>query len=844
MHRFKIALALAFGLVLGAGEAQAQCSGQFPANTFCGNNTGSTALPGPKVLTPGSLQPIAGGTVIGNPTGATAVPVATAIPVLGIPGSVQGSVGFAGIISGTATLRAQTVAGTPTLLLPNTSGTLPSTAVAPLALNATTGAMSITGLTGGVLWGNGPVFTTTPILGASGTIGSIGFGNSTSGTVTITPVTGALGIQTINLPNTSGTFAVSASSPLVLGALTGALSCPTCVTSSGGGAITGTAPINVSAAGVVSLATPLALQYGGTAANLTAANGGIVYSTASAMAILGPTATARQMLQSGASTTPAWSTTTWPATSTANQILYSSSANTVGEIATANNGVLVTSAGGVPSIGSALPNAVQDNITRLGTVTSGTWNASIIGLSFGGTNAALTASNGGLVYSTGSALAILSGTATAGQIPLSGASSAPSWSTATYPATASAGTLLAASSANVVAATATPILGVNGGTGGQITLNGSTSGSAIIKVAAVAGTTTFQLPVGNGANGQVLSTDGTGVTSWIAASGTGTVTNVATAGILTGGPITTTGTLNVNATISPQHRITLNTGTPVMQVSYTAQTTVFVTPATGNLIPIYNGTTFTPTAFAETSQATTDTTKSPAAVAVNSVYDIFCWVDSGTNRCTRGAAWSGATTRTTGLVFVNGIGLNADPITNGPAAQRGTWMGTIASNGSSTIDFTFGGSSSGGTAARLMVWNAYNRVRIGTTVTDSAAFTYATGAPPVQFHSSAGMQVGFLLGAQEDSVQFNYSTEIALVSVNGAFTITGVGFNTTSAFSLARARIQNNAASALVMPAGQGGGWNAGIGTNILSLNQQGDGSNANQFNNTAGAYLYASIRM
>lgn len=57
-------------------------------------------------------------------------------------------------------------------------------------------------------------------------------------------------------------------------------------------------------------------------------------------------------------------------------------------------------------------------------------------LAQGGTNATLTASNGGIFYSTASAGAILSGTATAGQILLSGASDAPSWSTATYPATA------------------------------------------------------------------------------------------------------------------------------------------------------------------------------------------------------------------------------------------------------------------------------------------------------------------------------------------------------------------------------------------------------------------------
>lgn len=54
----------------------------------------------------------------------------------------------------------------------------------------------------------------------------------------------------------------------------------------------------------------------------------------------------------------------------------------------------------------------------------------------GGTGAALTASNGGIVYSTASALALLAGTATAGQILRSGSNAAPTWSTATYPATA------------------------------------------------------------------------------------------------------------------------------------------------------------------------------------------------------------------------------------------------------------------------------------------------------------------------------------------------------------------------------------------------------------------------
>lgn len=94
----------------------------------------------------------------------------------------------------------------------------------------------------------------------------------------------------------------------------------------------------------------LGLTRGGTAASLTASNGGIIYSTASAMAVLSGTATATQMLQSGASGAPAWSTTTWPATSTANQILYSSATNTVTGLATLANGVLVTNNSSVPSL--------------------------------------------------------------------------------------------------------------------------------------------------------------------------------------------------------------------------------------------------------------------------------------------------------------------------------------------------------------------------------------------------------------------------------------------------------------------------------------------------------------
>jgi len=52
--------------------------------------------------------------------------------------------------------------------------------------------------------------------------------------------------------------------------------------------------------------------------------------------------------------------------------------------------------------------------------------------------------------------------------------------------------------------------------GGYLKLNGSTSGSSTIQVAAEAGTATFQLPTTNGTNGYMLVTNGSGVTSWSA----------------------------------------------------------------------------------------------------------------------------------------------------------------------------------------------------------------------------------------------------------------------------------------------------------------------------------------
>lgn len=170
--------------------------------------------------------------------------------------------------------------------------------------------------------------------------------------------------------------------------------------------------------GTATLTGNVPLNKGGTNAALTASTGGVVYSGASALAILSGTATARQMLQSGSSAAPAWSTTTWPATTTVNRILYSSSASVIGEISTVNGGILNANSSGVPAL------------------------------------------------------------------------------------------------------TVTPVLGVAGTSQGTIGLSGITSGVVTISGAAAAGTWTLTLPATGGTNGYALTTNGSGTTSWSAITAT------------------------------------------------------------------------------------------------------------------------------------------------------------------------------------------------------------------------------------------------------------------------------------------------------------------------------------
>lgn len=251
-----------------------------------------------------------------------------------------------------------------------------------------------------------------------------------------------------------------------------------------------------------------------------------------------------------------------------------------------------------------------------------------------------------------------------------------------------------------------------------------------------------------------------------------------------------------SALFAPTGRLTLTTAVPVLTSDVTAAATVYYTPYVGNAIMLYDGTRWLAHAFAELSQALSDNTKSPAAAAADSVYDMFVWNDSGTLRCTRGPAWTdpdgpdatrGTGAGTTELVRVNGVLMNANAISNGPAANRGVYVGTIATNGSTQLAMMFAPSAAaGGSANRLDVWNMYNRVDVGAVCRDSTnswAYTTATiRAANAAAASGVANRIILVRGLDEDMVEAVYSA-LSSNDNNGSLAVVGIGLDSTTAIA-------------------------------------------------------------
>lgn len=222
-------------------------------------------------------------------------------------------------------------------------------------------------------------------------------------------------------------------------------------------------------------------------------------------------------------------------------------------------------------------------------------------------------------------------------------------------------------------------------------------------------------------------------------------------------------------------------------------TALYYTPYLGNFLPLFNGTSFVPTAFTQL------TLSLAASQASNSIYDVFVFLDSGTLRIAFGPAWTsgsggsvtaGSCARGTGvggaaIQRVNGLWINtaAMSVNNGAstyslAAQRGTYVGSVfidSTQGQVTCHRSWGSSRKWG------VWNAYNRMAVYLKAGDNtASWTYAI-ATIRQSDGAAGNTLAIFTGLSEEFFDLGFRQEVEFSSFQTSQPRVLIGYNSTTA---------------------------------------------------------------
>jgi len=239
--------------------------------------------------------------------------------------------------------------------------------------------------------------------------------------------------------------------------------------------------------------------------------------------------------------------------------------------------------------------------------------------------------------------------------------------------------------------------------------------------------------------------------------------------------------------IEPQGYLTLTSSTPIIPSDVTAATAIYYTPFKGNQIPIYNGSSFILTAFAELTLGLV------ASHTASTLYDVFVINDSATIRLVTGPAWNvntagscarGTGAGTTELQRVSGLWTNANSMTarygsstTSVAANQGTYVGSVfidSSAGQTSCHRSYGQSRKWG------VWNAYNRQQLYLKTGDStASWTYAVATLRAANGSAANSMTVFS-GLAEAPSGFRFFSN---TTPSGALPRNGIGYNSTTVAS-------------------------------------------------------------
>lgn len=298
----------------------------------------------------------------------------------------------------------------------------------------------------------------------------------------------------------------------------------------------------------------------------------------------------------------------------------------------------------------------------------------------------------------------------------------------------------------------------------------------------------------------------------------------------------------------PQGRITLASGTPVMGTSQTAMNSIYYTSiGTGNSVPVYNGTKFVSASLCAvgTVGACELAVTLGSNWAASSMFDWFVGFNGATATFCSGPDWSAgavpgsnifsASTRGSGagsteLTRIGGLIVNKNVITcryantstfSCPAYQC-TYVGTTRTDGvAGQISFTYGGPS---IPASLMVWNAYHRETICTTVYDTtSSWTYSSGTIR-QANNSSVNEVDFVTGGVGSSIDASNTVLIRPANSVGAYGYIGLALDSVTVFDK-KTQLINTSTNTFNVPASVSNTYQGPIGAHYIAATEAGDGA-------------------
>lgn len=228
-------------------------------------------------------------------------------------------------------------------------------------------------------------------------------------------------------------------------------------------------------------------------------------------------------------------------------------------------------------------------------------------------------------------------------------------------------------------------------------------------------------------------------------------------------PLKTADTLQTPTPSTPQGRLTLTTGVPVLTTDVTGAASVYYTPYIGNGVSLYDGTAWSVFPFAQLTLSL-DTTNHLA----NNVYDVFIWNNSGTVAIGAGPAWTKSSTVTVTIAT--------------PAVVSWTGHGLVES---ASLIFTTSGALPTGITAGTTYYvgrsAGANSFNLATSVANAAAGTFiATSGSQSGTHTATNNNQARGTGAGTTELQqLNgiWTNKNAVTLTNGAGAGTSVAAN-------------------------------------------------------------------